>query len=65
MTESIDHDGLARLARLELTRMGLSDRAEAHRALKGRVGAYDENDAVINAAIDYYFSAASPSENAH
>lgn len=65
MTESINHDGLARLAMLELTRMGVSDRAEAHRILKGRVGAYDENDAAINAALATYFKASTLNKSSH
>ena len=44
MNDSISHEGLKRLVNLELSRLGPTDPVEAHRILKGMVGAYDQDD---------------------
>jgi len=55
MTESINHDGLARLIKLELTRLGLADAAEAQRIIQGRIGAYDLDGTAISKGMAAYY----------
>ncbi len=56
MTDSINHEGLARLVHLELDRLGLSDPAEAKKVLQGKVGVYDCDGAAISAGINRYYA---------
>lgn len=65
MTDSINHEGLARLVQLELSRLGVTDRAEAHRILKGRVGVYDIDGSAIDAGIAAYFSGSTAVRSRH
>lgn len=57
MYESVNHDGLTRLARLELDREHPSSREEAERLLTRRMGAYAGSEEAIATGIADYFDA--------
>lgn len=56
MNDSINHEGLKRLVDYELSRLDVSDPAEARRIIEGKVGAYDIDGVAIAAGINGYFS---------
>ncbi|WP_417450215.1 hypothetical protein [Kordiimonas sp.] len=56
MYQPIDSAGLRRLVSLELNRLHPRTREEAHRAMTGRMGAYDTDGDAIDASIDAYFA---------
>ncbi len=56
MEQLINHNGLKRLGKLELSRTQPTTREEASRIMYGRVGAYDRSGTAIEAGIDSYFA---------
>tara|TARA_R110002096_G_scaffold235402_2_gene425701 strand:+ start:875 stop:1063 length:189 start_codon:yes stop_codon:yes gene_type:complete len=56
MTHPICTDGLRRLINLELSRLVPGSPEEAKRAMRGRVGVYDQESVVIDAGINSYFA---------
>ena len=61
MFQSNNHEGLTRLARLELSRNHPSSREEAYRLLTGRMGAYSGSSDAIACGIKDYFGDLQPS----
>ncbi|WP_262691411.1 hypothetical protein [Kordiimonas aestuarii] len=56
MYQPVDSAGLRRLVSFELNRLHPRTREEAHRAMTGRMGAYDTDGDAIEASIDAYFA---------
>jgi len=56
MNHAINPEGLARLIRLELTKLVPRSKAEARQVMRARMGAYDDNSKTIDAGVDSYFA---------
>jgi hypothetical protein len=56
MNDTINHEGLSRLVKLQLTRLGMASPLDAQRALTGMVGVYDQDGTIIAKEVGNFYA---------